>query len=133
MRGEKNIIFYDSDCLLCSGFVHFVIKREKGVYFQFTDFQSKSAKILLKNFPSDSLIKERLLFLEGKELYHSSEAVIRIFKKLCFPWFLLGKSHILPFIFREALYRWIAQRRYKLFGRAKRCALPAISLKKRFI
>lgn len=124
MEQERNIIFYDSDCFLCSGFVCFVVKREKKAHFMFTDFRSKKAKALLKNLSFDGQGKGGfLLFVEGQKLYHSSEALIRIFSKLCFPWFLLKGARFFPVFLRDFIYRQIAKRRYRLSKGMSNCKL----------
>jgi len=42
-------------------------------------------------------------------------------------------GYVLPPFLRDVLYRFIARRRYRWFGKSEACYLPTPELKKRFL
>ena len=56
-----------------------------------------------------------------------------VFKELGGIWSLLYAFIILPAFIRNAVYGFIARRRYKWFGKKEECWLPSPTLRKKFI
>jgi predicted DCC family thiol-disulfide oxidoreductase YuxK len=62
-----------------------------------------------------------------------SDAALEIAKQLSGLWPCLYIFKILPRFFRDGVYNWIAQNRYRWFGKKDACWLPSPELKSRFI
>lgn len=73
-----------------------------------------------------------VLSVDGK-LYKKSSAALRIAKELDGLWPLLYSFMIVPPFIRDAVYGFIAARRYKWFGKKEACMIPSPEERMRFI
>ena len=134
---DSPVILFDGVCNLCSGFVQFVIRHDPAGQFRFAALQSAAGQALLAahgaapEAPADAPDSVRLV-ADG-QVYSHSAAVLRIAGRLGWPWRLLGAGWALPRPWRDALYRWVAWRRYRWFGRQASCWLPSPDLQSRFL
>ena len=71
--------------------------------------------------------------LDDELIYDKSDAAIRIVRHLKFPYFLLAYLSFIPKPIRDKIYDWIANNRYKWFGKSEQCWLPSKTLANRFI
>ena len=133
MADNDAIIFFDGVCNLCNGFVQFVIERDKAGYFRFASLQSDEAKPYLErcNYPAGELFSV-VLFENGK-CYTQSTAALRIMKRLSGAWPVLFAAIIVPKFLRDGVYKFIANNRYRWFGKEESCMLPTPELRSRFL
>ena len=126
-----SIIFYDGHCALCNRVVCFLLKIDRHQTLSFAPLNGPSAQRLLPRLPDgfDAIIYHR----PGQPLTDSSSAILTILGDLGLPWALFKTFLWIPRFFRDAVYRWIARRRYKIFGRYETCPLPDASVKERFL
>jgi len=127
------IILFDGVCNLCNGAVQFVIKHDKNKLFKFASLQSTFGQQTLTENHLSNVILNSFILLENGKLYTKSTAALRVIKKLDKGWPLLYVFMIVPPIIRNAVYTWIANNRYKWFGKQESCWLPTPDLKARFI
>jgi len=129
---ENPILFFDDYCTLCSGAVNFILKKEKGSYYNFASFHSKKAKIIL---PEEFLTEPTasIVVFDNSRFYIQSEATLQIARHLRFPWNTLLLFKIFPIKLRDTIYEWVARNRYNWFGKRKSCLLPDPKYKKRFM
>lgn len=130
-----SVIFFDGVCHLCQGAVQFIIKRDPASYFKFASLQSKVAREMLngiEEISADRSMDTIVLYEEGRFYTHST-ASLRIARRLRFPWSLAYVLIIIPKFIRDAVYRRIADNRYRLFGRDHACLLPNEEYKGRFL
>lgn len=132
MRTEKNIILFDGVCNLCNGAVQFIIKRDKRQRFYFASLQSTYGQQKLLEKGLSTSLETIVLFTEDR-VFEKSNAALEIAKYLSGPWFLLYGLKVIPTRMRDAVYRWIADNRYRLFGKRDACMIPTPELKSRFI
>jgi len=127
------IILFDGVCNLCSGFVQFVVPRDPEGKFQFASLQSDIGKELLAkhDLPTDEL--ESIVLIEGDESYVKSSAVIRIATLLGGIYALLWPFQILPRFVRDRVYDFVADHRYKWFGKKDQCMVPDGDVQSRFV
>ncbi|WP_226481540.1 thiol-disulfide oxidoreductase DCC family protein [Natrinema amylolyticum] len=118
------IILFDGVCNLCSGFVQFVLPRDTEGQFRFASLQSDVGNELLAEhgLPTDEL--ESVVLIEGEDCYVKSAAVIRIAERLGGVYRLLGPFRFLPRRLRDGVYDFVADRRYRWFGKKDQCAMP---------
>lgn len=129
----QQIVFFDGVCQLCNRSVNFLIKQDKKNVLKFASLQSAYAqnvvpKALLNHEKLDSII----VYTDGK-FYDRSTAVLKLCKilgGLCSV-FLIG--YLLPRYIRDGLYSFIANNRYRWFGKTDQCRVPTAELKKRFL
>jgi predicted DCC family thiol-disulfide oxidoreductase YuxK len=74
-----------------------------------------------------------LVLLEDDEFYDKSTAALRIGKKLRAPWNFLYFFIIIPKAIRDSVYNFIANNRYKWFGKRDSCITYNGEYKNRFI
>jgi predicted DCC family thiol-disulfide oxidoreductase YuxK len=128
------IVLFDGVCNLCNRTVNFVIDRDPRGRFRFAALQSDAARKLLHahgrtlaNPPSS------ILLLENGRWYEESAAALRIARGLRGLWKLAFAAIAVPRPLRDALYRFIARRRYRWFGTAEQCRVPTPELRERFL
>lgn len=129
---DKIILLFDGMCNLCNGTVLFVIKRDHRDKFVFAALQSGIGHQLLgeHSLPIDNF--GSLILIEHGKYYQKSTAVLKIAKALGRGWQLLYAFIIIPKIVRDFIYSLVAQNRYKIFGKRKKCMIPTPELKAKF-
>lgn len=131
------VVLFDGVCNLCNGSVQFVIKRDPRARFRFAALQSESGAALVARVTGQAVSPmdqpESMLLIEADHLYSHSTAILRIARKLRFPWPLCYGFVIVPRVIRDSVYDLIARRRYRWFGRRDVCMVPTPDLRARFI
>jgi len=130
---NHSVILFDGICNLCNGFVQFVIKRDRKGYFHFGSLQSPEAQKLIQRFNLDAENGKTIVLVEDNKIYARSPAVLRVARKLDGPWKLCYAFIVIPKTIRDFVYNFIAERRYKWFGKREQCLVPTPELKERFI
>ena len=128
----NKIILFDGICNLCSASVRFVIKRDTKRKFRFASLQSDFAKRVLLGKEIGNSVKTVVL-LKGDRIYMRSDAAFEICRELNGLWPLLCFFKIIPRFIRDAVYNFIAQHRYRWFGKTDECWLPSPDLSSRFV
>lgn len=126
------ILFFDGECVMCNGCVDFVLSVEGGGTIQFAPIQGETAENLLDDRP-ETRGEWSIVLLDESGVHEASEAVLRLFTHLGGAWRLLSFFRVLPVSFRDAVYRVIAQNRYRLFGRKSSCRVPTPDEEDRFL
>jgi predicted DCC family thiol-disulfide oxidoreductase YuxK len=130
---DQPIILFDGVCNLCNSAVQFVIKHDPDSKFLFTSLQSDSGQKLLKEFgiPLDNF--NSFILLQNNTAYTQSTAALKTVKQLSGGWKLLYGFMIVPAFIRNAVYKLIANNRYKWFGKQEACMIPTPALQARFL
>lgn len=125
---SKTVVIFDSDCMLCSRFILFLLKYDKKEKLLFTDPKSQYADFLIKtkklNLPFETVYAS----YNGKIL-EKSEAVIHILSQLSWWGKFAQILRIIPVKWRNKVYNWIARNRYRWFGKTQECVLDRVSPK----
>lgn len=126
------IVVFDGFCNFCSASVNFILKNEKSPYFYFISFQSPKFQSM---FPDLGLydVPESVLLIRNGKSYEKSTAALQIARKLKFPINLLYIFIYFPQWIRDPLYNFVANRRYKWFGKRKFCFIPKKKWDSRFL
>ena len=132
LRGPP-ILLFDGECVLCSGFVRFVIARERVPVFRFAAVQSVTGQAILRHFGLPLTDWESNVLVEDGIPSFKSGAFFGVLRHLRAPWPWLRGLRVLPLGLRDWLYDRIARNRYALFGRYDRCRLPPAALRARFL
>lgn len=130
---DKSIVLIDGVCHLCQGVVRFIIPRDPEAKFLFAPLQNEIAAKLMKESGLQSGQLNTVILLENGVYYTESAAVLRIARKLRFPWPAAYVFILVPRSLRNALYRYVAKNRYRWFGRDEQCMLPTPEIKRRFL
>ncbi|WP_413299450.1 thiol-disulfide oxidoreductase DCC family protein [Bacillus sp. 1P10SD] len=128
----ERIILFDGVCNLCNKSVQFIIKRDPSGTFKFASLQSKTGQNLLITHGLSTDINSFVL-IDNKRIYVKSTAALRVSSHLRGLWKMLSIFLLVPSFFRDRLYEWIANNRYKWFGKKDHCLLPLPEWKSRFL
>jgi predicted DCC family thiol-disulfide oxidoreductase YuxK len=132
---EKPVLLFDGVCNLCNRSVSFVIDHDATGTLRFASLQSNAGRRILESFgrAAPSGAPDTMVFVEDGKIYDRSTAVIRVAGHLRGAWRWLAAFEVIPRSLRDAVYRWIAARRYAWFGKAPSCRVPSPELKARFL
>ena len=97
----------------------------------FAPLQGTTAHELLQTVPING---DAIVYWQAGQLeLDASDAIGAILGDLAWPW-KLGKLILwIPRGLREWMYRWVAEHRYRIFKRYRRCPVPEVSIRQRFL
>jgi predicted DCC family thiol-disulfide oxidoreductase YuxK len=128
-----NVILFDGVCNLCNGLVNWIIDRDKQNLFMFASLQSGYGKNAAFQSGINTEYMNTVILIEDGKLYQRSTAVLRILKRLGYPYKLAYAGIIFPLFIRNGVYNFVARNRYKWFGKRDVCRVPEPGLKAKFI
>lgn len=131
--GGRAVVLFDGVCNLCSGAVDFIIRHDAKGRFVFASLQSEAGQLLLEHYKLPKDHYESMVLLKQGKLYQRSNAALAIAEELPGGWSLLSNFKILPLFLRDALYNFIANNRYRFFGKKETCRLPTPEERSRFL
>ena len=130
---NKSIILYDSRCVLCNEYIHFVIKNDKNNRLCFTSIYSIIGKQIIKDYEIDFSLNNTIILYQDHIIKKKSDAILEIIKKLRFPINTIYIFYIIPKFIRNYIYNSIAKNRYQIFGKYNRCKIPNKEYIKKFL
>ncbi|NET50499.1 MAG: DUF393 domain-containing protein [Merismopedia sp. SIO2A8] len=130
--GDRPIIFFDGECVLCNGFVDWLLQIDRGGIFALAPLQGETARACLPPLPHNPA-EWSIYYQDASGLYSQSDAVLQICRRLGGGWELLSLGTFMPRMIRDRLYRLVADHRYNLLGRRSTCRMPSPSEKERFL
>ncbi|XP_057774695.1 LOW QUALITY PROTEIN: uncharacterized protein LOC130993687 [Salvia miltiorrhiza] len=133
---QRRVVLYDGVCHLCHTGVKWIIKADKDKKIRFCCVQSKAAEPYMKVCGVDREdVLRRFLFVEAPDSYHQgSAAALRVCSYLPRPFSALSALMVVPTPLRDAVYDYVAKRRYDWFGKKDDClVLKEVELLERFV
>lgn len=130
---DTPLIVFDGVCHLCTGFVRFVIRRDRERMFLFLPAQSPRGTALYARLGMRTSDWESNLLVADGRVYTELDAFIEVTRRFGGPWRLMPVLYAVPRPLRDRLYRWIARNRYRWFGRRDTCYVPTAELVLRFL
>jgi predicted DCC family thiol-disulfide oxidoreductase YuxK len=130
---NRPIIIFDGKCVFCSGFAQFVLRHDTSGRFRLLAAQTPLGIALYAHYGLDPYNYETNILLQNGQASFKSEASIRMFEILGFPWLVAGVARIFPRRIRDALYDIIARNRLRWFGIREVCFLSDASQSDRFL
>lgn len=128
------VIVFDGVCVLCSGWVDFIVRHDRAGRFRLAAMQNAHGRALMIAHglsPDDPV---SFLLVDGAQGYRDTDAIARVLGQLGGRWAIAGALlRALPRALRDPAYRWMARHRYRLFGRREQCRLPDPAEAWRFI
>lgn len=128
----NGLVLFDGVCVLCSGWVKFVLRRDASGQFQFASIQGAVGSALARRLgidPNDPATN--VVVIDGVAHFKSDSALAVLGRLPGFRWTRALKA--LPRGLRDWVYDRIARNRYALFGRTKSCLLPTPEQRSRFL
>ena len=129
---DKSLVLFDGYCHLCSYSVQLILKFDRKGKFIFSPISGDLGHELKKrlHIPGNT---DSIILVENNEFFIRSEAVIRIANQLGGIFRLASVFTILPTMWLDSLYDWIAANRLKWFGKKSSCMMPKPEYKERFL
>ncbi|CAM8885767.1 unnamed protein product [Rhodiola kirilowii] len=120
---QPRVVIFDGVCNLCHTGVKWVIKADKHKKIKFCCLQSRAAEPYVELCGVERTdVLRRFLFVEGLDMYHQgSTAALRVMSYLPLPYSALATLSVVPVPLRDAVYDYVAKRRYKWFGKGDKC------------
>ncbi len=131
---EHPILLFDGVCNLCAGTVRFAITRDREARLRFTPLQSPLGQDLLHRHGYEPGAVDSVVLIDAAGAHDRSTAALRLLRHLPAPWRWIGPPLLLcPRRLRDAVYDFVARRRYRWFGRRDECLVPTPDLRSRFL
>lgn len=127
------IVVFDGQCLLCNGWVQFLLRHDRAQRIRFASIQSAAGQQLLAQAGLQVEGLQTLLVVDGERSWQHTAAILRVLHALGWPWRLAWVGWLVPAPLRDALYRWVARHRYRVWGRSDACMLPSPEVAGRFL
>lgn len=129
---DPELVLYDGVCGLCNRFISWVTAHDPRGKFHFAPLQGPTAAARLGETvaePEDWA----LILVAGDRTWQRSDAALRIIAGVGDVWLLAYALLIIPRPIRDGCYRWVAKRRYAIFGKSDTCQLPPPEFGSRFL
>lgn len=117
---DDGIILYDGICVLCSGWMRFVLDRDTAGIFRFTPIQSAYGRALAQGLGIDPEDPDTNAVVIAGTAWRRSDAALQVVSRLP-GWGWVRWLGVVPRPLRDAIYRVIARTRYRVFGRHQVC------------
>lgn len=130
---SQSVIAFDGVCVLCHGFVRFILRRDRAGLFRFASTTSAEGARLFAESGQDPGQPSSVILAEGGRIYSESDAILRAVGKLGGVWRAAPLLRVVPRPVRDWAYRAIATRRYRLFGKLDACSVPPPEWRDRFL
>lgn len=134
LAGLPPIVLFDGVCNLCNAAVRFIVDNDRSGGIRFASLQSDVARALLGDgVTAQGEDPGAIVFIEDGRRHERSEAALRIAGRLGGLLSLATVYLVVPVRIRDAVYDFIAARRYGWFGRSDACRLPTPEESSRFL
>lgn len=126
-------IVFDGVCLLCNGWVRFLLRHDRRGRYRFAAMQGQAGRALLQQHGLDPDDPLSFLLVDDRGAWTDSDAIVRVLAGLGGFWRLATVLRVVPRRVRDIGYRLIARHRYRWFGRSEHCMLPTPEQRERFL
>ena len=119
---HKHIVFFDGLCNLCNSSVDYLIRRDADKKLRYGSLQGQTAARLIPQYTHDL---DTFIYVRHGKILKRSSAGIQVFADLG-GWRKIARVLlVIPGPIRDAVYKFVAKRRYKWYGKKETCRLPA--------
>jgi predicted DCC family thiol-disulfide oxidoreductase YuxK len=127
------IVLYDGTCGLCHKSVTWILANEQDHELRFAALQGETAAALRAKHPEIPELLETVVLVEDGKVRLRTKAILYLARHLRWPWRWLHALRWMPSFVLDLGYRVIARVRYRIWGRADVCELPAPEQRRRFL
>lgn len=133
------LVFYDGVCGLCNRLVQFLLKRDSRGVLRFAQLQGGLARAELAAHGYDPSDLDTIFVIADwgsprQRVLTRSRAVLHAGTRLGGGWGVAARvARIVPASIADRIYRVVARRRYRVFGRFDACPLPRPEWRERFL
>ena len=130
---NRDFIIFDGVCVLCNGWVKFVLRFDRQENFSFVIAQSDLGEQIYKELGLKSDDYDTFVIVRNGKMYTKLDGVFALTSTIGWPWKIVSIGRILPKGFKDWIYDRVAKNRYALFGKKDTCMMPTPDVKARFI
>lgn len=132
------IIVFDGVCMLCNGWVQFLLRHDRKRRYRFAAMQAPAGCALLAEHGLDPDDPTSFLLIEhdrgpAPRVSMGVTAIRRVLVGLGGPWRLFAATAVVPRFIGDPLYLMLARNRYRWFGRHDACVVPDPANTSRFL
>lgn len=130
---DRNMIIFDGECVLCSGFFKFMLATDKRQIFSYAVGQSPvgQAQYAVNGLPTDHF--DTILVIREGVTYQRLDACAMALGAVGLPWCAFAIMRFLPMWLKDWGYGLVARNRFRLLGRRDSCLVPGPELRARFV
>ncbi len=128
----ENLIVFDGECVLCSGFFRFMLKPDRGEKFLFATAQSTLGQQLYSDLSLRTDEFETNLVIVDGVVFQKFDAFAAAMRALPGIWSAFSICRFLPDFLKIHIYNAIARNRFAILGRNEECPVPDNTLRARF-
>jgi predicted DCC family thiol-disulfide oxidoreductase YuxK len=133
------VVFYDGVCGLCTRFNQFLLPRDRQARIRFATLQGALAQELLPRYGKDPSDLDTIYVLADwktprERVLARSRGTLHALTQIGGLWGVAGRiGSLVPVWIADAVYGFIAKRRYRLFGKFESCMIPPPEWRQRFL
>lgn len=133
-----DLILYDGVCGLCNRLNRFVLARDRADRFRFAALQGEVARRALGRHGKSATDLDTFYVLArfsepDEAVLDRGRAMRHVLESLGGPWVAARALRLLPRFLLDAIYGFVARRRYRWFGRYETCPLPDPRYRAKFL
>ena len=126
-------IVFDGACVICNGWVDFLLRHDVRGRYRFAAMQGTNGRALLAAHGLDPDDPTSFLLIDEAGAHRDTDAIVRVIAGLGGVWRAVHVARLLPRTWRDAAYRTLARNRYRWFGRRETCRVPSPHEAARFL
>jgi predicted DCC family thiol-disulfide oxidoreductase YuxK len=131
---SQPVLLFDGVCNLCNSTVDFILHYDKSQRILFASQQSEAGQALMQRYSVNPTHLSSVILIDQGRVYKRSDAALRTGELMGGFWCELGRiGYVIPKFFRDYIYNWIAQNRYRWFGKRAECRMPSLEERLRFL
>lgn len=131
MAESRKIVFFDGVCGFCNRSVDALMRLDEDEVLRFAPLQGETAKSVLPPERRERL--DTICFFDGERVYTKTRALLEIGRAIGGGLQLFYPLVALPERLRDRVYDWVAERRYRWFGRSESCRMPSPEERRLFL
>ena len=129
---ESGLVLFDGVCVLCSGWVRFIIERDSEARFRFASVQGTFGANIARRLGIDPANPATNSVVIDGVAYFKSDSALAVLSHLP-RWRWARVLKVIPRAVRDWIYDRVARNRYRLFGRTSHCLVPLSTQRARFL
>jgi len=130
---DRPVVLFDGVCNLCHSSIRAIVRLDAEGKILFAPLQSDVGTELLERQGLSSEYFDSVVLVEDDSHYTKSAAVLRVCRYLDGPFPLLYPLIYVPERVRDAVYDFVAEHRYQVFGTREECSVPEQHIRERFL